>query len=372
MPSQSTTGQPITPQKFMQAAFAYAPPLILEAAIRHGLYDRLADGPKSADELAAAAGISPRGARILLDALVGLEMLAKDKSGRYIHTPESAEFMVSTKPGYVGGFLKHTSSHLIPKWLQLSEVVRTGKPAMAVNQEGDGSKFFHEFVEDLFPVNYKAASALGDELKLADAKGPVSVLDLAAGSGVWGIALAQKSPQVRVTAVDWPGVLDVTRKVAGRFKLADRFRFVAGDLATADFGGNHHVATLGHILHSEGMERSQGAHREDISKSGIRRNRCDCRMAGQRRTYGTGPRIDFCRQHAGEYRAWRHLVFQRNSPVAGRSGVPKRAAVGSAGNLAACVGDKAVSGCGCIANDLEDPEILPSEVLIWRFRLPTF
>jgi hypothetical protein len=257
MSNSASSGQPLSPQKFMAAAFAYAPPLILEAAIRHGLYDRLADGPKTAGELATAAGISQRGARILLDALVGLEMLAKDKTGRYTHTPESAEFLVSSKPGYVGGFLKHTSAQLIPKWLQLTEIVRTGKPAMAVNQEGDGSKFFHEFVEDLFPVNYKAASALGDELKLADTKGPIRVLDLAAGSGVWGIALAQKSPQVRVTAVDWPGVLDVTRKIAARFKLADRFRFVAGDLATADFGSGHQVATLGHILHSEGVERSK-------------------------------------------------------------------------------------------------------------------
>ena len=266
MSSQPTGGQPVTPQKFMQAAFAYAPPLILEAAIRHGLYDRLADGPKSADELAAAAGISPRGARILLDALVGLEMLAKDKSGRYIHTPESAEFMVSSKPGYVGGFLKHTSSQLIPKWLQLTEIVRTGKPAMAVNQEGDGSKFFHEFVEDLFPVNYKAASALGDALKLADAKSPVSVLDLAAGSGVWGIALAQKSPQVRVTAVDWPGVLDVTRKVAGRYKLADRFRFVPGDLATADFGMRPSSCDIGTHFTFRRRRAEQSAARKDVSE----------------------------------------------------------------------------------------------------------
>lgn len=246
-----------SPQKFLQYAFGYAPPLILEAAVRHGLFDHLAAGPQTADELAGKAGISRRGARILLNALVGLEVLSKDASGRYTHTLDSAEFLVSSKPGYIGGFLKHTSSQLIPKWLKLSDVVRTGKPAMAVNQEGDGSAFFGEFVEDLFPVNYRAASALGDALKLSEAKSPVRVLDLAAGSGVWGIALAQKSPQVRVTAVDWPGVLETTRKVAAKHKLADRFQFIAGDLDSADIGTGYHVATLGHILHSEGVERSK-------------------------------------------------------------------------------------------------------------------
>ena len=69
--------------------------------------------------------------------------------------------------------------------------------------------------------------------------------------------LAQKSPQVRVTAVDWAGVLPMTRRMVERFGLTDRYRFVAGDLLEADFGNGHNIATLGHILHSEGEKRSR-------------------------------------------------------------------------------------------------------------------
>ena len=86
---------------------------------------------------------------------------------------------------------------------------------------------------------------------------PISVLDLAAGSGVWSIALAQQSPQICVTAVDWPGVIPITKKVTTRCGLADRYTFVAGDLHSADLGQGHMIATLGHILHSEGEERSR-------------------------------------------------------------------------------------------------------------------
>ena len=84
-----------------------------------------------------------------------------------------------------------------------------------------------------------------------------AVLDLAAGSGVWGIAMAQGSEQVRVTAVDWPEVIPTTRKTVARFGLADRFSFIAGDLLQVDFSAGHTVATLGHILHSEGSDRSR-------------------------------------------------------------------------------------------------------------------
>jgi len=47
-------------------------------------------------------------------------------------------------------------------------------------------------------MSYKAAQVLADtladQLKSTDGADKVKVLDIAAGSGVWGIALAQKSP----------------------------------------------------------------------------------------------------------------------------------------------------------------------------------
>ncbi len=248
---------PVTPERILQLAWGYAPPLILEAAIRHRVFDELDHGSKSLHEISAATGASERGLAPILDVLVGLDFLAKDPSGYYSLMPESAAFLVSTKPSFQGGIIRHTSEHLLPKWLALNEVVATGRPGVAVNQQLEGSGFFEKFVNDIFPMSYPAAETLARHLGLASAPVPSRVLDLAAGSGVWGIALAQSAPQVRVTAVDWPGVIPVTRKNAERFGLADRFTFVEGDLHDADFGNGHHVATLGHILHSEGVERSK-------------------------------------------------------------------------------------------------------------------
>ncbi len=85
----------------------------------------------------------------------------------------------------------------------------------------------------------------------------IRVLDLAAGSGVWGIAQAQCSDAVHVTVVDWEGVLPATRGTVAKFGLSERFTFVEGDLDEADFGTGHDVAILGHILHSEGKDRSR-------------------------------------------------------------------------------------------------------------------
>jgi hypothetical protein len=247
----------LNPEKVLQYSFAYAPPLMIEAAVRLGLFDALAGGEKSADDIAAETKTSVRGVRILLNGLVGLQLLTHPKPGHYQLTPEADAFLVRGRPAYMGGFFRHASTQLIPKWLGLTEIVRTGKPAQAVNAEGEGAAFFEQFVEDIFPLSRRAAMGLADHLKLGSAASPVSVLDLASGSGVWGVTLAEKSKQVRVTAVDWDGVIPVTKRVAQRHGVGDRFTFVAGDLDSADFGKNHNVATLGHILHSEGIERSK-------------------------------------------------------------------------------------------------------------------
>lgn len=248
--------KPPTPDRVFQMMLSFAPSLMLEAALTHDLFTHLDAGPKSAKETAAAASISERGARMLLDALVSLEFATK-QDGRYGLTPESAAFLVPGKPSFQGGMFKHISKHLLPGWLHLAESVRTGKPEKSVNQEGTGAEFFEEFVEDLFPRNYPAAQALADHLDAAQATEPYKVLDIAAGSGVWSLPFAQKSPHAEVTIVDWPGVTPVAKRVTARFGVADRYRYVEGDLAEVDFGSGYRVATLGHILHSEGEVRSR-------------------------------------------------------------------------------------------------------------------
>jgi len=232
-------------------AWGYAAPIILGTAVEHRIFDLLDEGPKTANEVSAASGASLRGVRAILNALTAFELLKKDKQERYALTPESAAFLVRGRPGFIGGFMQH-GGQLIPKWLQLPEIVRTGRPARAVNQEAEGSEFFESFVEDLFPVGYPSAQALAAAFPNAK-----RVLDLAAGSGVWSIPLAQNSKDVRVRAVDWAGVLPATRRMTERMGVAGQYEFRAGDLHEADFGTGYDLATLGQILHSEGEERSR-------------------------------------------------------------------------------------------------------------------
>ncbi|PYL14191.1 MAG: methyltransferase [Verrucomicrobia bacterium] len=240
----------------MQFGSAYAPPFIIGAAVSNKVFDSLASGAKTVGQLSKETGTSPRGLRAIMNALVGLELLRKS-GDKYSLTPESEAFLVSNKPGTLAWFFPMNMKRLIPPWLKLDDIVRTGEPAEALNEEHPGTEFFTELVENIIPTSYGSAQALADHLKLAAAKQPTRVLDVAAGSGIWGIALAQKSPQVQVTAVDWAGMIPTTRRITQKFDVGDRFKFIEGDIGEADFGSGYDIATLGHILHSEGKERSR-------------------------------------------------------------------------------------------------------------------
>jgi SAM-dependent methyltransferase len=259
MPEKTSSpgGSPkVTPERLYQFAWGFGPPLIIEAAIRNGFFDALAQGPLSLEELASKTGSASRGVKAAMDALVGLNLAARDSEGRYTLTDESNAFLVSPKPGYLGGFFRHMSQDLIPAWLSTSDCVRTGEPVQQVDGQKRGAEFFRDFVEGIFPMSYPAASILAKALGFPQTA-KLRLLDIAAGSGVWGIAFAQAYPKAQVWAVDWDIVVPVTRRVAERNGVADRFEFIPGDILEASFGDDFDVATLGHILHSEGEERSR-------------------------------------------------------------------------------------------------------------------
>jgi ubiquinone/menaquinone biosynthesis C-methylase UbiE len=257
MPKKTRQKKKVTPERLMELSFAYAPPLIISAGVSNKVFDSLEHGAKTSKQVAEETGASARALQIVMNALVGLDLLKKNRQGKYSLTQESAAFLLNNRPGTHAGFFGIIAPQLISRWLRLSDIVREGRPAVAVNQETEGTEFFSQLVENIIPMSYPAAQKLAEHLKLSKAKDKIRVLDLAAGSGIWGIALTQTSPLVRVTAVDWAGMIPTTKRITQKFGFGDRFDYVEGDILEANFGSDYDIATLGHILHSEGEERSR-------------------------------------------------------------------------------------------------------------------
>jgi len=254
MPNQPS--QPVTPDRIQRYSWSFAFPLILKASVANGIFEALEGTSLTSQELSAKTGASIRGVAALTEALTGMELLHKE-DGRYRLAEDASTFLVKGKPAYLGGMLQHLTESVMQKWLTLENTARSGKPEVSVNQESTGAEYFETFVEALFSMNFAAATVLGRVLQLEKVSKPMRVLDIAAGSGVWGIALAQYSPQITVTAVDFERVLQTTQRCVERFHLTSQFTFVPGDALKADLGTGFDVVTFGHILHSEGAKKSR-------------------------------------------------------------------------------------------------------------------
>ena len=67
------------------------------------------------------------------------------------------------------------------------------------------------FAENMAPMMGPVAGPLA-AVVLEGRTGPMRVLDIAAGHGLFGIEIAKQNPQAQVTGLDWAPVLQVALK----------------------------------------------------------------------------------------------------------------------------------------------------------------
>src|SRR5947209_1155607 len=253
-----TNTRPQTPsplEQLMQMNFSFAPARVLTTALQLGVFSHLAAGRTTVAEVAGAAESSERGTRMILDALVGFQLLTKSGE-RYELTPHARQYLVRESADYVGGMTE--SGALLEAWSHLTDCVRTGEPFRKVEGQAEAENFFPMLVRTLHIVNREPAQRTAEALGAGrDSKG-LRVLDVACGSGIWGISFAEADTEARVTAQDFSGVLPTTREYVRRHGLKERFDYLPGDLKEVDFGeARYDLAILGNIVHSEGEQSSR-------------------------------------------------------------------------------------------------------------------
>ncbi|RJQ75703.1 class I SAM-dependent methyltransferase [Pseudonocardiaceae bacterium YIM PH 21723] len=177
-------------------------------AVRLGILDHIDRSPATAAETAAACGISYRGARAVLDTLADRGLVLASE-GRF-------------RPAHDGLAAIHP---MLSLWERLPETVRTGDPVFRAESVDSAQQFFPRIGSLLASMWTHAVDPIVERLPRAR-----TVLDVGAGSSPWGIALARRDPECRITALDLPGVLPATRRAVESAGLCSQFGFLPGDL----------------------------------------------------------------------------------------------------------------------------------------------
>jgi C-methyltransferase len=258
-PPPASNGAPPSPEPVMNMLQGLQVAGILKGGIELGVFDQIAAGHREAEPIAAAVGADERATRILLDALVAIGVL----SGRdgYDLSPAADAFLVRNRPAYIGGAADiFTGTWAWENYGRIADVVRNGGTLMEEDAETPGHDFWTTFASSSTGIATPTTQALAETLEpWAQERDELAVLDVACGSGLYGLAIASKHPTARLTLLDWSNVLELARGNVARFGLEDRTTYIDGDAFEADLGGPYDLIVVSHFFHHFSEDRCRAA-----------------------------------------------------------------------------------------------------------------
>ncbi len=213
---------------------------VLLTAAELDLFSALADKPQTAASLATERGLHERPLRMVLDALVGLEVLSK-RHGVYACLPDAEQYLTRDAPESVLPMLLH-NARLWDAWSGLTDrVQRTAREA---------SDSREDFIGAMHVIARGQASALVDAIEPGPAR---HLLDVGGASGTYTEAFLRAVPELRATLFDQPPVIELARQRLAP-GLLDRVELAAGDLRVDPLPPGHDLALVSAIIHMLGLE----------------------------------------------------------------------------------------------------------------------
>jgi ubiquinone/menaquinone biosynthesis C-methylase UbiE len=204
----------------------------------------------SAEDLAEKHQFKLLPTKVLLDSLVTLGLVEK--------TGEA--FCISNVMNLLNGNYQNLSSEY---WAHLPTLLKSGTPFKRMDTVENSEKEYQVQVKSLewmmtpcAELTVEMISRLHAEKKIKD--GALNVLDVGAGSGVWGFNFLYANPNATCTLADWPAVLVVAKETSIRNKIDARVSYIEGNFHQSNFGGpRFDYATLGNVTHIQTPEENK-------------------------------------------------------------------------------------------------------------------
>jgi SAM-dependent methyltransferase len=221
----------------------------LKAGIDLDVFTAIGEGADTVPALARRCNASERGIRILCDHLAVVGLLTRG-GDRYGLGATAAAFLDRRSPAFVGSATTFIASRYVTETFEhLTDAVRRGGTAHpAAGSLTPEHPMWVEFARAMGPLASMTGMLLANMLDVEKA-GPSKVLDVAAGHGMFGIAIARANPQAEITGLDWANVLAVARENAAAAGVAGRYRTIAGSAFEVDWGTGYDLVLLPNFLH---------------------------------------------------------------------------------------------------------------------------
>lgn len=231
----------------------------LYVAAKLELPDQLFDGPKTAEQLAHAAGVHAPSLYRLLRALASLGVFAEDEQHRFRLTP-LAEPLRKNVPGSQWAWAVMMGDEHYACWGRLFDTVRTGELAFDklygspvfdyLSQHPDKAAIFDEA---MVSIHGPETAAMLDAYDFAGIR---TLADVGGGNGSLLTVVLKRHPRLNGLLYDLPGVIERARQNLGAAGVADRCQTAAGNFfESVPAGADAYL--MRHIIHDWTDEQCQ-------------------------------------------------------------------------------------------------------------------
>lgn len=209
------------------------------AARQAGVLEALAGGRHTAAALAVKCGLCEKPTALLLRILCAAGIVQEI----------GEEYLAMPVLHFLSGTYHDLSSQY---WDYLPSYLETGRPMQRMDDPEEGRKHYVEQARSLRGMMLPSAMAAAGMLGIGTQLKKLRILDIGAGSGVWGQTFALHDLQARITAVDWPDVLEMALDYAGRTGLGDRFQTLPGNYHHVELeSAGYDLAITANVVHLE-------------------------------------------------------------------------------------------------------------------------
>ena len=246
-----------TAEEVLEIARSYQSACVLAAAADMDLFGLLGERALTASEIARGTGADARATAVLLDALTALGLLEKGKD-TYSVGADVGELLTTDGSRTVLPMVQH-QANCLRRWAQLTQVVKTGKPAQRRpsirGEDADRAAFVGAMDNVCAPVAERVIEEIGP-LHFGH------LLDLGGATGTWTIALLRRYPDARATLFDLPPVIPLARGRLAQAGLSDRVELVGGDFEADPLPQGPDLAWLSAIIHQNSREQNRSLFRD--------------------------------------------------------------------------------------------------------------
>jgi 2-polyprenyl-3-methyl-5-hydroxy-6-metoxy-1,4-benzoquinol methylase len=238
-----------TPIVDTQMAFTVARAIMAGASL--GLFDALAEGPRTADEVATRCFTHARATTQLLDCLVGLGYL-RHREGRYENTDVGRKWIVRSSPSSMHDKLVFQA--LEWDWLgRLEDFVRTGD---AIDIHGTMTTAQWATYQDGMRA-LAAGTSREIARKLPVPRGATRMLDIGGSHGLHSVELCRLHPALASTILERPEAIERSRQHLAAQGMGDRVRHQAGNALEDDLGeGVYDLVLISNLVHHFSVEEN--------------------------------------------------------------------------------------------------------------------